>query len=129
MLCFLQIFLLTAAVSSISTHAASTNAQQNLTAAAHTHQENDEIMETANNIVFRPLFAYRKTQAQRRQFSGRRSSNNRRKYTVKKPAALRPNYYYQKAYQTSSNKYRYPNYNNYYGYPSYYQNAQFAHVA
>lgn len=78
----------------------------------------DEIMETANTIVFRPLFAHRRIQAERRKTANRRSNAAKRRNAQRRKAAVKKPLYYQ--------RYRYPSYQYY---PSYYHNAQFPTLA
>lgn len=80
--------------------------------------EEDEIMETANNIVFRPLFRYRQVQEKKRRVSARRRNYSRR--NAQKRTA-KPKYSY--SYYRPSNNYYRPRYPSYY--PKYYTNAQF----
>lgn len=46
------------------------------------NEDDEEIMETANSIVFRPLFAHRKQTAQRRRINTSMVYDNTRKYKV-----------------------------------------------
>lgn len=109
----------------------------------------DEIMETANNIVFRPLFAYRKQSAQRRRISSSSSSekysNNKRYHQQQSNGYVDKfsTYPYCTCYfykyssyddpyrytQRTSYPYNYPSYGSPYYYPRYSNNAEYAYVA
>lgn len=112
---------------------------------------NEEIMETANNIVFRPLFTYRKQTAQKKRIVTYNNNNVRRNSNIKRyhinsnerryPLVIfiypnhdpYVNYYFDYPYRYSqqgystSYPYKYPTYGS--QYPDYYRNAEFAHVA
>lgn len=90
------------------------------------NSENDEIMDTANTIVFRPLFSYRQTQSKKKE-AARRNSSRRRSAAQRRKSPPRRNGYYQnqsvKRYNTR------PSYTKTNYYPRYYQNAQFPTLA
>lgn len=86
--------------------------------------EDGEIMKTARNIVFRPLFTYRQKKTAKRRVQVRR--NAARKSSSRRNAQKRNAQPVNRYYSYNRNYYR-PRYPSYY--PSYYYNAQFPTIA
>lgn len=87
--------------------------------------EDGEIMKTARNIVFRPLFTYRQKKLAKRRVQVRR--NAARKSSARRNAQKRNAQPANKYYNYNRNSYYRPRYPSYY--PSYYYNAQFPTIA
>lgn len=90
---------------------------------AEDDNENGEIMKTARNIVFRPLFTYRQKKLAKRRTQVRR--NAARKSAIRRNAQKRNTQPVNKYY--GYNSYYRPRYPSYY--PNYYYNAQFPTIA
>lgn len=90
---------------------------------AEDEMEDGEVMKTARNIVFRPLFTYRQKKLAKRRVQVRRNAarkSSARRNAQKRNAQPAKKYYSRNSYYRP----RYPSY-----YPSYYYNAQFPTIA